>query len=193
MPILFSVVAQKQNIIANFASCDGNFIEITRQFLSKLTSCDDKMTYYHGPYLIHYILEDSNQISIFQICQRSRAFLFLNQIHRRYVAEGKDNFAKVLAAEMYTYSEDYSTITIRKGDRLNKSRAFSFDSVTYVGKTPERISVSEDKYKAYSVVIIGVLLIVASGSLYIFGPVSCIIVLAIIAYCFLTNFKKSDS
>lgn len=60
MPILFSVVAQKQEIIANFASCDGNFIEITRQVLSKLTSCNDKMTYYHGPYLIHYIFEDKH-------------------------------------------------------------------------------------------------------------------------------------
>lgn len=56
------------------------------------------------------------------MCQRSRAFLFLNEIRRKYLAEGKKNFVKVLAAQMYTYSEDYSTITIRKGelDEVNK-------------------------------------------------------------------------
>lgn len=60
MPILFSVVAKEQNMLANFASCDGNFIEISQQVLSKIPSSIDKMTYYHGPYLIHYILEDKH-------------------------------------------------------------------------------------------------------------------------------------
>lgn len=56
------------------------------------------------------------------MCQRSRAFLFLNEIQRRFLTEGKDAFRKVLAAQMYTYSEDYSTINIRKGelDEVNK-------------------------------------------------------------------------
>lgn len=57
MPILFSAVAKKQKVLANFASCDGNFIEIALEVLSKLGK-SDRLTYYHGPYLIHYILED---------------------------------------------------------------------------------------------------------------------------------------
>lgn len=38
------------------------------------------------------------------------------------MAKGKENFSNVLADEMYRYSEDYSTITIEKGelDQLNK-------------------------------------------------------------------------
>lgn len=56
-----------------------------------------------------------------QTCQRSRAFLFLNEIQRRFDRKSNDNFETILAEEMYRYSEDYSTITIRQGelDELN--------------------------------------------------------------------------
>lgn len=60
MPILYSVTAHEKNILAEFASCDGNFIEITQQMLSKIPITDDKMTYFHGTYLIHYIVENKH-------------------------------------------------------------------------------------------------------------------------------------
>lgn len=72
-----------------------------------------------------------------------------------------------------------------------------------MGKTPERISVSEEignpkesieihaeNSKAYVIVIIGVLLIFASGTVYIFGPMSCLVVFAVLTYWFFTNFKR---
>lgn len=61
--------------------------------------------------------------------------------------------------------------------------------MTYVGKTPERISVSEEKSKTYVIVIIGVLLMFATGTVYTFGPVPCIILFAVLAYFFFTNRK----
>lgn len=61
------------------------------------------------------------------MCQRSRAFLFLNEIQRRFKGDGKENFIQVLANEMYRYSEDYSTITIRKGE-LDELNSIGVDS-----------------------------------------------------------------
>lgn len=58
MPILFSAVACDRNIVAKFASCDGNFMEIAETVMSKLPPCNNKMTYSHGIYLLHYIAED---------------------------------------------------------------------------------------------------------------------------------------
>lgn len=58
MPILFSAVAQEEDILSNFASCDGNFMEIMHQVISKIPTRDHKMTYFHGPYLIHYIVKN---------------------------------------------------------------------------------------------------------------------------------------
>ena len=59
MPIVFSAIASNRNLVWNFASCDGNFTEITEQVLAKLPPCDSKMTYSHGVYLLHYIAEDN--------------------------------------------------------------------------------------------------------------------------------------
>ncbi|XP_026746690.1 vesicle-associated membrane protein 7-like [Trichoplusia ni] len=164
MPILFSAVACDSALIANFASCDGNFLEIAEQVLPKLPA-SNKMTYSHGIYLLHYIAEDNYTYFCItdRLCQRSRSFLFLNEIQRQF-AENKVDFTSVLAAEMYRYSEDYSTINIRKGelDELNKIGVgcsesilgekilyvnnpdnISYSTISYVHATPETISLSE--------------------------------------------------
>lgn len=57
MPILFSAVARDKVVLARFASCEGNFTEIASEVLSKVASHNEKITYFHGPYLFHYIAE----------------------------------------------------------------------------------------------------------------------------------------
>ncbi|KAI5641940.1 regulated-SNARE-like domain-containing protein [Phthorimaea operculella] len=118
MPILFSLVARDKKISAKYASCDGNFSEIADEVLSKVPSKNEKMTYAHGHYLLHYISE--NQYFYFCItdktCQRSRAFLYLAEMKRRFTPSQGASFVAVLADEMYRYNEDYSTIVISKGD-----------------------------------------------------------------------------
>ncbi|CAH0629002.1 unnamed protein product [Chrysodeixis includens] len=148
MPILFSAVACDSALIANFASCDGNFLEIAEQVLPKLPA-SNKMTYSHGIYLLHYIAEDNYTYFCItdRLCQRSRSFLFLNEIQRQF-AENKVDFTSVLAAEMYRYSEDYNTIIIRSGelDELNKigvgcSESILGEKILYVNN-PDNISYS---------------------------------------------------
>lgn len=58
MPILFSVIARGTVVLAKYASCAGNFTEVTEQILSKIPPHDDKLTYSHGNYLFHYIAEN---------------------------------------------------------------------------------------------------------------------------------------
>nr|XP_021193361.2 vesicle-associated membrane protein 7-like [Helicoverpa armigera] len=167
MPIVFSAVSYDRNIVANFASCDGNFTEIAECVLSKLPACDNKMTYSHGVYLLHYISEDDYLYFCItdKLCQRSRAFLFLNEIQRRFLTseQSKEDFTTVLANEMYRYSEDYSTIVIRKGELdelnsigvgcsesilgekilyINNPDIISYSTVTHVRATPGLLSIS---------------------------------------------------
>ncbi|NP_001037634.1 synaptobrevin [Bombyx mori] len=119
MPILFSIVARGTVVLAKYATCQGNFTEGAEQILSKIPPHDDKLTYSHGNYLFHYIAE--NKLVYFCITddkfQRSRAFLFLNVIKRRFTTAFADTaqtaipyamnseFGRVLATEMKHYSE----------------------------------------------------------------------------------------
>ncbi|KAK9886890.1 hypothetical protein WA026_019147 [Henosepilachna vigintioctopunctata] len=129
MPILYSVVTRGTTVLAKYASCAGNFDEVTEQVVSKIPPHNDKLTYSHGNYLFHYICE--NKIIFMCITddefERSRAFLFLNEIKRRfmhaYAIINIDNalpyamnteFSRVLANEMKHYSESHDIDNISK-------------------------------------------------------------------------------
>lgn len=59
MPILYSVVARGTTILAKYASCTGNFDEVTENILTKIPPQNDKLTYSQGQYLFHYICENN--------------------------------------------------------------------------------------------------------------------------------------
>lgn len=59
MPILYSVIARGPTVLAKHAACEGNFEEVTEQILTKIPPNNEKLTYSQGPYLFHYICEDS--------------------------------------------------------------------------------------------------------------------------------------
>ena len=48
MPILFAVVARGGTVLAKYASCAGNFTEVTEQILAKIPADNSKLTYSHG-------------------------------------------------------------------------------------------------------------------------------------------------
>ncbi|XP_030035945.2 vesicle-associated membrane protein 7 isoform X1 [Manduca sexta] len=155
MPILFSVVARGTVVLAKYATCHGNFTEVTEQILSKIPPQDDKLTYSHGNYLFHYIAE--NKLVFFCITddkfQRSRAFLFLNEIKRRFITAFGDTaqtaipyamnseFVRVLATEMKHYSDsrDLDTISRVHGelDELKNIMVKSIDSMAMRGEKLE--------------------------------------------------------
>lgn len=57
MPILYSVIYKGTMVLAKYATCAGNFAEVTTQIIEKIPQRDDKLTYTHGTYLFHYISE----------------------------------------------------------------------------------------------------------------------------------------
>ncbi|KAG8228902.1 hypothetical protein J437_LFUL011149 [Ladona fulva] len=118
MPILYSVIARGTTVLTKFASCPGNFSEVTEQVIEKIPPENAKLTYSHGSYLFHYICEDR----IIYMCitddefERSRAFLYLNEIKRRFVStygvraqtaiaySMNTEFSRILANEMVSVS-----------------------------------------------------------------------------------------
>ena len=75
MPLLYSVVSRGNTVLARFANnCTGNFSEITEQVLAQIGHEDSKMSYSHGSFLFHYILQDqiiylciSDDVSFFYV------------------------------------------------------------------------------------------------------------------------------
>ena len=47
MPIIFNLITRGTTVLANYASCTGNFTQVTDQILVKLPSHDSKLTYSH--------------------------------------------------------------------------------------------------------------------------------------------------
>ncbi|CAH1960061.1 unnamed protein product [Acanthoscelides obtectus] len=155
MPILYSVVSRGSTILAKYATCAGNFTEVTEQIISKIPPHNDKLTYSHGNYLFHYVSENG----IIYMCitddefERSRAFLFLNEIKRRFQASYgasvdtaiayamNSEFAKVLANEMKHYSESHDVDTISKVhselDELKNIMVKNIDNVAMRGERLE--------------------------------------------------------
>ncbi|GJQ64884.1 Vamp7 [Trypoxylus dichotomus] len=155
MPILYSVIYKGTMILAKYATCAGNFAEVTAQIIEKIPQRDDKLTYTHGTYLFHYVSESN----IIFLCitddafQRSRAFLFLNEIKRRFRTTYGYNienvmpyamnteFARVLANEMKHYSESHDLDTISKVhgelDELKDIMVKNIDNVAMRGERLE--------------------------------------------------------
>lgn len=58
MPVLYSVIARGTVVLTKYASCAGNFTEVTEQIMTKIPPDNGKLTYSHGSYLFHYICEN---------------------------------------------------------------------------------------------------------------------------------------
>ncbi len=48
MPLLFGLVARGTTVLAKYASCAGNFMEVVEQVLAKIPPESNKLTYSHG-------------------------------------------------------------------------------------------------------------------------------------------------
>lgn len=58
MPLLYSVVARGTTVLARYATCAGNFAEVTEQILTKISPGESgRLTYSHASYLFHYVAE----------------------------------------------------------------------------------------------------------------------------------------
>nr|CAD7442073.1 unnamed protein product [Timema bartmani]CAD7456740.1 unnamed protein product [Timema tahoe] len=138
MPILYSVVSRGLTVLAKYASCAGNFAEVTEQILTKIAPEDAKLTYSHGSYLFHYICESR----IIYMCitddefERSRAFLYLNKIKLRfksaYGSRAETALAYAMNTEFSSVLANEMSVTFRKTSRNLQRQLFWKNVKLYV-------------------------------------------------------------
>lgn len=155
MPILYSVITRGATVLAKYAECVGNFAEVTEQIIPKIKLEDHKLTYSHGNYLIHYICENR----IIYMCisddgfERSRAFIFLAEIKKKFIQTYgltvataiayamNTEFSRTLAHEMKHYSEsrDIDAISRVHGqiDELKDVMVKNIENITNRGERLE--------------------------------------------------------
>ncbi|XP_013775404.1 vesicle-associated membrane protein 7-like [Limulus polyphemus] len=160
MPILYSVVSRGTTVLAKYASCAGNFLEVTEQILAKISPETPKLTYSHGSYLFHYILDDS----IIYLCitddefERSRAFAFLSDIRQRFKTTYgvqahtalpyamNSDFSRSLANQMKHYSDsrDVDNVSKVQGE-LDELKDIMIKNIDTVASRGERLELLVDK------------------------------------------------
>lgn len=169
MPILYSVVSRGTAILAKYASCAGNFVEVTEQILSKIPPENGKMTYSHGSYLFHYISEDR----LIYMCitdddfERARAFLFLNDIKQRFQTQYgagaqsalsfavNSEFSRVLMNQMkyFSDSKEVDVVSRVEGeiDELKDIMVRNIENISSRGERLELLIHKTDNLSATSV------------------------------------------
>ncbi|XP_064114917.1 vesicle-associated membrane protein 7 [Macrobrachium rosenbergii] len=133
MPLLYTVISRGTTVLSRYATCAGNFAEVTEQILAKIQPGETgRLTYSHASYLFHYVAQDG----IIYLCitddefERQRAFLYLEDIKLRFEATYgarahtalpyamNSEFAQVLATQMkhFTESRDIDKVSRLQGE-----------------------------------------------------------------------------
>ncbi|XP_034475887.1 vesicle-associated membrane protein 7 [Drosophila innubila] len=169
MPILYSVIARGTTVLAKFADCVGNFAEVTEQIVGKIGVHNHKMTYTHGDYLIHYTCENK----LIYMCitdnefERSRAFLFLADIKKKFIQTFglqvataiayamNTEFSKVLGQQMVYFSQSPEVDTISRVhgqiDELKDIMVKNIDTIRDRGEKLELLVTRTENLNNHSV------------------------------------------
>ncbi|CAG5115463.1 unnamed protein product [Candidula unifasciata] len=159
MPILFAVVARGTTVLAKFATCAGNFTEVTEQILMKIPPENSRLTYSHGRFLFHYITEDK----IVYMCitddefDRSKAFMFLKEIKHRFQSQYgtraqtalpyamNSDFSNVLAAQMKIISEEKPDQVTKVENQVEELKGIMVQNIDRLAERGERLELLVDK------------------------------------------------
>jgi len=118
MAILYCVVARKTTVLAKYASCVGNFSEISDLVLAKIPPQDGKMTYSHGNYLYHYVTV--NNITTLAITdddfERTQAFQFLESVKDKFSRQFGE---RAQTAIPYSMNTEFSLVICSEMKRHN--------------------------------------------------------------------------
>jgi len=157
--ILYATVARGTTVLARYASCSGNFQEITDHILSKIGPSDDKMTYTQTGYLFHYIVQ--NRITYLCITEdgfdRSKSFAYLGEIVRRFTKTYQNRagtalpyamqseFSRVLASEMRHFSKGDSGKMQRVQEDLSELKGIMINNIDSIAQRGEKLELLVEK------------------------------------------------
>ncbi|BFZ24289.1 hypothetical protein BsWGS_27328 [Bradybaena similaris] len=168
MPILYAVIARGTTVLAKYASCAGNFTEVTEQILLKIPPGNSKLTYCHGSYLFHYIADDK----IIYLCitddefERSKAFLFLSEIKRRFQSQYgvraqtalpyamNSDFSRIMATNMKSISEDRPDQVAKVQDQVEELKSIMVRNIDHLAERGEKLELLVDKTEDLSANIV---------------------------------------
>eukprot|EP00088_Acartia_fossae_P064197 TRINITY_DN7895_c0_g1_i10.p1 TRINITY_DN7895_c0_g1~~TRINITY_DN7895_c0_g1_i10.p1 ORF type:complete len:221 (+),score=50.81 TRINITY_DN7895_c0_g1_i10:38-700(+) len=131
MQILYCVISRGNTVLTKYASCVGNFSEISDLVISKIPAGDGKMTYRHANYLYHYIQENS----LIYLCiteegfGQGDAFSFLDKVQTKF----KKRFAlRAVTATAYSLNTEFSLVIREEMDRFNKPASQEHEKITMI-------------------------------------------------------------
>jgi len=138
MRILYCVISRHNTILAKYASCVGNFSEISDLVISKIPTGDGKMTYSHGDYLYHYI-SDNN---IIYLCitengfSRGDAFLFLEKVHSKF---NKKFGTRAQTASAYSLNTEFSLVICEEMKKFNNPEQNNPDKISTLREEVDQV------------------------------------------------------
>lgn len=168
MPILFAIIARGVTPLAKCATCPGNFMDVVDQLLPRISEQrDNKITYAHGEYLFHYVVESG----LVYLCitddlfDRSLAFAFLGAVSRRFSSvygfrsntalpyAMNSEFAPLMATEMRRFSESRTKYDQAQSDLddLKEIMVKNIDSIASRGERLELLVSKAENLSANSV------------------------------------------
>jgi len=138
MRILYCVISRQNTILAKYASCVGNFSEISDLVISKIPTGDGKMTYSHGDYLYHYI-SDNN---IIYLCitengfSRGDAFQFLEKVHSKF---NKKFGTRAQTASAYSLNTEFSLVICEEMKKFNNPEQNNPDKISTLREEVDQV------------------------------------------------------
>jgi len=132
MPIIYSIVARENTVLAEHAAATGNFISVSRLILDKIAATTSgRMSYAYDRHYFHYLASDG----LIFLCMsdeqfpRRIAFAFLEDIRTRFLAVYKSTYKAAIAFAM---NEEFSRVLKRQMEYFSYDP--SVDKITQVQK-----------------------------------------------------------
>jgi vesicle-associated membrane protein 7 len=125
-------------VLAKYASCVGNFSEISDLVLAKIPPENGKMTYSHGNYLYHYI--NNNNIIVLAITdddfERNQAFQFLQSVQDKFQLQFGE---RAQTAIPYAMNTEFSLVICSEMKRYNTSDHQNPDKISSLREEVDQV------------------------------------------------------
>eukprot|EP00298_Acanthocystis_sp_HF-20_P028963 c7826_g1_i1.p1 GENE.c7826_g1_i1~~c7826_g1_i1.p1 ORF type:complete len:227 (+),score=57.63 c7826_g1_i1:30-683(+) len=122
MGFICVLVSRGPVVLAEYATTSGNFTDITRKIIDKISPNDSRMSYQHEKYFFHYLVERGLTI----LCMTDESissrvsFLFLDEIKRKFsVYEGRWQ-----SAPSFSFNQEFAPV-LKEQIKLFEARAGS--------------------------------------------------------------------
>lgn len=164
MTILYSLVSRKETVLSEFTSASGNFPQIVRNFLPKLSVVDGRMSYTYDSYVFHYCCEDG--IIFLAMCdevareQRRVPFAFLEDVKSKFISMYGDRaqtaiafslnkeFSKVLKKQMEFFNSPSGDSFSALNSKIDEVKNVMYENIESVLARGEKLEILVDKSEA---------------------------------------------